>query len=130
MLFMDMQPRQFHAISVFQDQTRLDHETFWTQSEHHVGAGTIFQNFGLATNFPSTPAFDIFTIFSMLSTKFIGSTRAFLLEIQEEKTFTSSYMIDVCIEKARTPTPANHKLPSPPNSAGRNMLDLRYPLIH
>jgi len=28
--------------SVFQDQTRLDHETFWTQSEHHVYAGTIF----------------------------------------------------------------------------------------
>ncbi len=51
------------------------------------------------------------------------------LEIQEEKTFTSSYMIDVCIEKARTPKPANYKLPSPPNSAGRNMLDLRYPPI-
>jgi hypothetical protein len=31
----------------------------------------------------------------------------------EEKTFTSSYMIDVCIEKARTPKPANYKLPSP-----------------
>ncbi len=49
------------------------------------------------------------------------------IEIQEEKTFTSSYMIDVCIEKARTPKPANYKLPSPPNSTGRNMLDLRYP---
>jgi hypothetical protein len=35
------------------------------------------------------------------------------LEIQEEKTFTSSYMIDVCIEKAITPKPANYKLPSP-----------------
>ncbi len=51
------------------------------------------------------------------------------LEIQEEKTFISSYMIDVCIEKARTPKPANYKLPSPPNSAGRNPLDLRYPPI-
>jgi hypothetical protein len=51
------------------------------------------------------------------------------LEIQEEKTFTSSYMIDVCIEKARTPKPANYKLPLPPNNAGRNMLDLRYPPI-
>jgi hypothetical protein len=38
-------------------------------------------------------------------------------------------MIDVCIEKARTPKPANYKLPSPPNSAGRNMLNLRYPPI-
>jgi hypothetical protein len=37
-------------------------------------------------------------------------------------------MIDVCIEKARTPKPANYKLPHP-NSAGRNMLDLRYPPI-
>jgi hypothetical protein len=35
------------------------------------------------------------------------------LEIQEEKTFTGSYMIDVCTEKARTPKPANYKLPSP-----------------
>jgi len=32
----------YHAISVFQDQTRLDHETFWTHSEHHVYACTIF----------------------------------------------------------------------------------------
>jgi hypothetical protein len=35
-------------------------------------------------------------------------------------------MIDVCIEKARTPKPANYKLPSPPNGAGRNRLNLRY----
>jgi hypothetical protein len=40
---MDMELKQFHATSVFQDQTRLDHETFSTQSEHHVYAGTIFQ---------------------------------------------------------------------------------------
>jgi hypothetical protein len=39
---MDIELKQFHATSVFQDQTRLDHETFWTQSEHHVYAGTIF----------------------------------------------------------------------------------------
>jgi hypothetical protein len=35
-------------------------------------------------------------------------------------------MIDVCIEKAKSPKPANYKLPSAPNSAGRNTLDLRY----
>jgi hypothetical protein len=39
---MDMQLREFYAISVFEDQTRFDHETFWTQSEHQVYAGTIF----------------------------------------------------------------------------------------
>ncbi len=76
---MDLELEHFHATSVFQDQTRLDYETFWTQScvcEH---------NFSDKNN----------------------------VEIQEEKTFTSSYMIDVCIEKAITPKPANYKLPSP-----------------
>ncbi len=39
---MDLELKHFHATSVFQDQTRLDYETFWTQSEHHVYASTIF----------------------------------------------------------------------------------------
>lgn len=47
------------------------------------------------------------------------------LEIQEEKTFTSFYMIDVCIEKLQLQNLQTTNCPHP-NSAGRNMLDLRY----
>ncbi len=116
------------------EEERWCHTLEYTQQEYviHVIYGHAAQTISCNFCFPGSDPFGSWNLLDTIRASCVcrhNFSDKNNLEIQEEKTFTSSYMIDVCIEKARTPKPANYKLPSPPNNAGRNMLNLRYPPI-